>query len=81
VVSIWKRKYNLPCNDPRYLAATYTEIIQDVLEDTVGRFVEEFDSSDEEMNAKLREQVLNPNFSEEERQRIADEFKRMNYGG
>jgi hypothetical protein len=76
-VSIWKRKYNLPSNDPRYLTATYTEILEDVLEISVGNHVEEFGSYDEETNRKLREQVLNENFAEEERKRLAEEIRKM----
>jgi hypothetical protein len=49
----------------------------DVLEISIGNFVEEFESYDEETNRKLKEQVINPNFADEERQRLADELKSM----
>jgi hypothetical protein len=76
-VRIWKRKYNLPINDSRYQTATYTEILDDVLDMSVGNFVEEFESYDEETNRLLKEQVINPNFAEEERQRLAEELKNI----
>ena len=59
------------------MTATYTEILQDVLEISVGNFVEEFESYDEETNRLLKEQVINPNFAEEERQRLAEEVKSL----
>jgi hypothetical protein len=77
VVKIWKRKYNLPGNDPRYLTAPYNIILDDVLENVVGDYVEEFESYDEETNRKLKEQLLNPNFAEEEQKRLAEEIKNI----
>jgi hypothetical protein len=43
----------------------------------MGSFVEEFESYDEETNRLLKEQVINPNFAEEERQRLAEEVKSL----
>ena len=45
-----------------------------MLDISVGNFVEEFESYDEETNRLLKEQVTNPNFAEEERQRLAKEI-------
>ena len=56
------------------MTATYNEILNDVLDISVGNFVEEFESYDEETNRLLKEQVTNPNFAEEERQRLAKEI-------
>jgi hypothetical protein len=67
----------LTSNDPRYLTATYTNILTDVLEEVVGNFVENFEMWDDETNKKLREQIINPNFAEEERERLAQEIQNL----
>jgi hypothetical protein len=36
-----------------------------------------YDSYDEETNRKLKEQVINPNFAEEERERLVKELKEL----
>jgi hypothetical protein len=59
------------------LSATYTEILEDVLEISVGNHVDEFGSYDEETNRKLREQVLNENFAAEERERLSEEVRKI----
>ena len=57
--------------------ATYPEILDDVLEIVVGNHVDEFGSYDEETNRKLKEQVLNENFAQEERERLAEEVRKI----
>lgn len=74
-VAYWKRKYNLTSNDPRYLTATYTQILEDVAEDTFYAHMKEFTAYDSETNEKIKQQEIDPEFAKKEAQAAADSIR------
>ena len=62
---VWKRIFNLPCTDERYLRATETEILEDLVREVAIRHREEWESEDRAEATLLefrKKRFLDPDF-------------------
>ena len=76
VIVWWKDRYGYSNNDPRYLTATLTQVLQDALEFKAQRHIAEFESFDHETNEHLKRMVLDPNYGAEEKDRMLDQLNK-----
>lgn len=80
-VSVWKRKYGYSSNDPRYLTATYTQILRDLLEDNVYDYLYRFERFDDDTNEFVRKRELDPGHDQKEAEEITELLNRAITGG
>lgn len=70
----WKRKYNYSSNDPRYLTATYSQVVEDLLEESVYNFNKEIGKNKVAMDI-LKGRIENPNYDKEMNQNFKNSLK------
>src|SRR3990167_3924308 len=73
----WKRRFGLSSNDPRFLTATMTQILEDAVEEMGIRYIEDFEIYDAETNEFLRRRAVDPNYDETEKERLARGINRL----
>lgn len=62
IVIWWKTKYNLCSTDPRWLQATLTDILRDVIEDRAIRYAQEYRAHGREAEEWIQQHELDPEF-------------------
>jgi hypothetical protein len=80
IIGLWKRYYNYSRSDPRYLEATYEDIMEDIIAIKADEHIRFFESHDKETNDYLKKSTLDPSFIAKDRekmQRDADEIMKQ----
>lgn len=78
IIGWWKRKYGYSGNDPRFLSASFTQILEDAVEDKAFEYIREFESYDPETNEFLKRRALDPQADEKEAERLAEQLTKAN---
>jgi TRAP-type C4-dicarboxylate transport system substrate-binding protein len=59
------------------LTATLTQVLEDAVEELGIRYIQEFESLDDETNEFLKKRALKPNYDEKEKERLAKMLNKM----
>jgi len=75
LIGIWKRRYGYSSNDPRYVSATLTHVLEDLLEVRAVEYISLFESRDEETNKYLKASTADPKLIEEDQKRMKEDVE------
>jgi len=80
-ISVWKRKYGYSSNDSRYLTATYTQILRDLLEDNVYEYLYKYERFDDDTNEFVKKRELDPEHDRKEAEELTKLLNEAITGG
>ena len=75
-VTVWKHKYGYSSNDERFKTATYSQILQDVLEDKVFDYLYEYERFDKETNEFVKKREVNPDYDQVEAEKLVAQINK-----